>query len=379
MDSILSTLGLGNRAVNPADYNTSSEIGKQLAAVKSQINGTLNTITAAISGFKLLGVNNNIITTLQGLQTQAQTLVTKVASPAELQKEWANIQSSLVNLQLSAASAKYNDLLNSVRLSYTTVSNRVGQVALDSNITPELLSDYNTLLNDVSGTVLAVLNTNPVTMGSTLPKTVDGIMYYVAPSDITTPAAAADRLYDLDTRYDQLQTGQFNWRRFYTKIYNYIITKFIPLMFIVLIILSMILAGIVSANSNIGDWEGGRIFSFVYGGLLLLPLTIHKALLVFPIYILRGIINPPYWYSYLIPIYKHEAIVTTPTGSGMNGGSTTPPPPDNTSLFTYDLVGSTPTATQTSNKNTLRTLCIIDLILLLGFGSMYGYTVKYQS
>jgi len=368
MDSILGVLGLNKAATSPADFTAASVIGTQVAAVKSQINTTLNTINTAISGFKLLGVNNSILDNLKSLQTRIQDLLKKVASPADLQKEWAHINSELSAVQQSVAVSKYNKLLQSVKNSYTTVSNRVKEVSADKNISATLLSEYKTLREDVSGSIASVILTNPTTSGNPKPKIQDGVFtYYVPPSDITTPESASDRLYDLDTKYDQQQTGVFNWRRLYVKVYKYVMNSFIPISLLIIIILSMLLSGVVCANYSytIEKWEVLRVFYFIAGGLF--------GFWIVPII---GIFKTPYMYSYLIPMYPAinvQTVVSTPTNV-MSGGTTPLQTPSQMSLFTYESVGTPPTEQQTSNKNMLRMLCILDTILMYGFFTTYVNT-----
>ena len=368
MDSILAQLGLNRTAANPADFTAASNIGKQLDAVKSQISSTLNVINTTISGFKLMGVNNSILDTLKSLQTKLQALLTKVASPADLQKEWAHLNSELRSIQQSVATTKYNKMLQGVQESYSTVSKRVKEVESDKNITRELLLEYKTLLNDVSGSIAAVILTDPSKPDSNLPTNENGVFtHYVAPSGITTPENASDRLYDLDTKYDQIQTGTYNWRRLYVKIYKFFFTTFVEIMFYILIVCSMILAGTVCANTYISEkWIGNRIYYFMFGGALFFYLII-------PI----GIFKTPYWRSYLIPLYENVHAVA----SDITGGTNTPhvireSVQDKTGAFTYEPMGATPTPLQESNKKLLRMLCIADTILLYGFGAMYGLTDK---
>jgi len=368
MDSILGLLGLNKAATSPADFTAASVIGTQVTAVKSQINTTLNVISTAISGFNLLGVNNSILDTLKSLQTRTQDLLKKVASPADLQKEWAHINSELLSVQQSVAVSKYNKLLDSVKNSYTTVSNRVKEVSADKNISATLLSEYKLLQEDVSGSIGSVILTNPVTSGNPQPRLQDGVFtYYVPPSDITTPASASDRLYDLDTKYDQEQTGVFNWRRLYVKLYKYVMNSFIPISLLIIVIFSMLLSGVVCANYSytIERWEILRVFYFIMGGLF-----------GFWIVPFIGIFKTPYMYSYLIPMYpatSEQTAASTPTNV-MSGGTTPLQPHSQMSLFTYESVGTTPTAVQTSNKNMLRMLCILDTILMYGFFTTYVNT-----
>jgi hypothetical protein len=247
------------------------------------------------------------------------------------------------------------------------VSTRVAQVTNDTTISDPILAEYKTLLSDVSGTIDMVKATNPATMGSTLPTTSDGIIYYVPPSGMTTPEDATSRLYDLDTKYDQNQSGEFNWSRMYQKAYKFFFTTFVSVMFGVLTVLSIILGGIVTSNAYISEWVGNRIYYFIYGGLL------------FPLTIAYGIFYTPYWQAYILPITEYVATTTTTPTVTVGGSMATPMNPalvDHTSLFQYVRVGATPTDIQTSNRKMLRMLCLIDLILFAGFSAMYGYTDK---
>ena len=366
MDSVLTSLGLNRAAPNPADFNAASDIGKQLTTVKGNINTTLSTIGAAITAGKAMGMNNGTINTLSSLETKTQALLTNNdMTPAALERQRAIIQAELVATQASVATTKYNELLAAVIASHMTVSTRVAQVANDTTISEPLLADYKTLLTDVSGTIDLVKATNPGTMGSTLPKTADGILYYVPPSGMTTPDDAKNRLYDLDTRYDQNQSGEFNWSRMYQKAYKFFFTTFVSVMFGILTVISILLGGIVTSNAYISEWVGNRIYYFIYGGLL------------FPLTIAYGIFYTPYWQAYILPITEYVA-TTTPLSGGSIPVTTTAhaAPVDHTSLFQYVRVGATPTDVQTSNRKMLRMLCLIDLILFTGFTAMYGYTDK---
>jgi hypothetical protein len=317
MTSILQTLGIS--APNPAAYSdassTASQMKQAIGGLQSSIAAANTALTFAVSS----GLSSTTITKIQSNIGELNTLLSQSSTmtPATLTAATTKYNTELSVTQFNAIQEQYKTTLDDTKAIALTINKRVAEIRADKTTSSSLVSQYESLLNDVSGSIALLLASPPaaIVTDTTVPESGSGSgsgsgsskTAYVVPT-VPSKANYQDRLDNLDGLKEQEEGQGYTfsrmWRRFKNWAYVYL---YISLCY-VLIFMCAILGGILSSNSYLIAERGytpNRIFYFVYGAL------------GFPISILAGCVKPPFWASTLIPLSAYKA----PVQSG--GASTT--------------------------------------------------------
>lgn len=303
MTSILQTLGIS--APNPAAYSDASSTASQM---KEAIGGLQSSIAAANTALTFAtssGLSSTTVTKIQTNISDMNTLLSQSSTmtPASLTAATTKYNTELSVTQFNAIQEQYNSSLADTKAIAATINTRVMEVRADKSVSASLVSQYDSLLKDVSGSVALLLASPPAAIvtdtgdsgsGSGSSKTA-----YVVPT-VPSKSDYQDRLDNLDGLKEKEEGQGYTftrmWRRFKNWAYVYL---YISLCY-VLIFMCGILGGILSSNAYLIAERGympNRVFYFVYGAL------------GFPISILAGCVKPPYWASTLIPLSAYKPAV----------------------------------------------------------------------
>jgi len=303
MTSILQTLGLG--PPNPAAYSDASAVASQQTQALGGLQSTVASVGTALTFAKTSGVSSSTLDSLQTISTKGNTLMSQAATmnPATLATRTAALNSELMVAQFNALNEQYTKTLSETRAIAAIINTRVLEIRRDSTTSSGIRSQYESLLNDVSGSVTLLLASPPVytvtstTSGSTGSSGSSSISSYVVPT-VPTAEEYQSRLDTLDGLKEQEEGSGYTfpriWRRFKYWCYTYL---YMGLLY-VFMFSSFIMGGILSSNAYVSAepmYLPNRIFYFVYGAL------------AFPISILAGCVKPPFWVAGLFPAYARVA------------------------------------------------------------------------
>jgi hypothetical protein len=402
--SILSALGITQAAPPASAYADQSAETANLANAQSQLAGITTNLGLALSAAKIAGIDT---TNLDNLNAEAASLATTNLTSAQLQAKTSALSAKLSTAQATQNAQRQADAVAAMQSAVSTIQARVAVIKRDSTTSAGLLTQY-TALQKSSEDALAALKAMPVTPSSA--NSGSGVATPVVPD----PSTFLNELDDLDTAKDAEENKTFNWTRFGKKItsvmmyYGTIIT----------VGLGVIMGAIIMSNTYASDpFWGIKLYYFIYGGAF------------FPLSLIYGAYNPPYWVSAILPLYSLDPVrvqsggvlslptFTMPTLPKMPTASdlaeavlgrvkslvkptdaaasaapaartapatlaartasaaslTAPTLSTSDSMFGYSLVDpNTPTAAQTASRNKLRYFAIGELVFLGISATYYG-------
>jgi len=287
--TFLNTLGIG--APNPAAYSDAAAVASQQTQAVAGLQSTVAIANTALTLAKTSGITSPTLLKLQDISTQGNKLLSQASTmtPATLEARRSKLESDLVTTQFTATQEQYKDAVKSTTDVYGKIATRVAEVHTDKTTSVTLLSQYDTLLTDVSGALKLLADSPPTypvpssgSSGSSPPP-------YAIPA---TPTDFQDRLDTLDGLKEAEEGQGFNPNRILRRLkfwsYEYLFTALLG----IFLFSCCLFGGIITSNMY-ADAEklyiGNRIFYFIYGAL------------GFPFSILGGCIKPPFWVASIFP------------------------------------------------------------------------------
>ena len=292
MSSILSTLGLG--APDPASYTNASTMASQQTQAVSSLQATVSTASAALTFATTAGVSSSVLTKLQSVVSDGKTLLAQAATmpAAKLEAARAKLESNAIASQFAAIQDQYDTTLKGLNKELPIIQARVTEIHEDKSTSAGLVSQYDSLLSDISGSIALLVASPPVfippasSSGSSGSKAA-----YAIP---TTPSAEEyqERLDLLDGKKEQEEGNGYSFSRMWRMFKYWMSTYLYPAFVSILVFSAMILGGIIISNAYLEveqGFIGNRLFYFIYGAL------------GFPISILYACFKTPLWVAGLFP------------------------------------------------------------------------------
>jgi hypothetical protein len=318
MATILNTLGLG--APDPASYTNAATMANQQKEAVGNLQTTVSTANTALTFAKTAGVSSDVLTKLQTTVSEGNTLLSRAGTmtPAELEAQRAKLESNAIAAQFAAIQDQYNTQLKELRDILPSIRTRVNDIREDKSTSAGLVSEYNSLLNDLSGSIALLVASPPiytVTRGGFGPASGSGSgsgsgssNAYVIPTTSTAKDYQA-RLDTLDGKKEKEEGTGYTWTRMWRTFKHWVSTYLYPAFIWILVFSSAILGGIIISNAYVEveqAYLGNRLFYFIYGAL------------GFPISIAYGCFKPPFWVAGLFPAYarKKSKQATPPAQTG---------------------------------------------------------------
>ena len=398
MATLLSTLGITDTAApDPSSYSNIKAENANLSEAKSNLSSTISNISIASNAAQLAGLPASYTESLTALSNEANSTANSNMTSAQIAAKNIEIAGKLDTLKSQEALALKQQSISDFTDAVKTISERVTVIRNDKTTSPELLKQYNSLLDSVNGAL----------KNAQLPPKPEG----EAEPDPDAPTFLRadqylDELDELNTKKDVEEKKEFNWSRLFNKMFAW----FMYLLMITSVVVGFILGGIIMSNSFAEDefWLI-KVFYFIYGAAF------------FPLSVSMGAINPPYWVSTLIPLTPvagapvaqaappaarapaapapapaapaaaapapaaaAQSILSKLTskfpqfGGSMDvtdpstGGSMDVTNPSTGGIFSYILVNpKNPSKAQTVSRNILRGISVTELITLIGVSVYY--------
>jgi len=314
VSSLLSSIGLGGQSPAAAAADASALATQQKDAV-SGITSSLNMLNQSITAGKMLGVSSDSLDKLTKASTDGQALLAQAAtmSPAQLAAKANDYKVQTTTAMFSTNISDYNTGLQKMQTIRDTISARVSEVSADATTSPGLLSQYAALLKDVDISLATWKASSPidfavkqVTAGSS---DADTNTAYALPS---TPSNTdyQDQLDNLDGLKETEENGApTTFSRIFRRFKNWTYVYLYYSLYVLVIISSMIVGGIICANAYVEAEQGylpNRLFYFFYG------------MIGFPFSIVSGCIKPPFWVSSLFPFSQRVPVVVKQAGGSLS-------------------------------------------------------------
>lgn len=359
MADILATLGIASKP-DPNLYQNQKEVAGQITTAKDDLKQTLSSVNLAIAGVNLVpGVPQDVIDSLTGLRSQTQTLIDSTStSPDQLEKQRIEIESKLKNLESTREELMQAGLVKDLTEALDAITKRNEEIKSDTTVSASLKDKYKKLFDEATAALkaaqakLVAVKSKKEGFQPMTPAPAPGPAGVAAAALEKTAQQFFDELAELDTQKEDEESKEFQWKRFFLRIWGTISST----LFYISLGIAATLGGIILANlyTNTGYW-GTRIFYFVYGAAM------------FPLVLLYGMIRPPIWYSTFIPMYQKN-----PSNPGSLDG-----------LFGYTLMDPNTTNPEVlADKRTLRILIALSggvLILQGGFTYLKKFIASLKS
>jgi len=308
--SILNTLGLG--APDPASYTNASTMATQQTQAVSSLQATVSSANVALNFATTAGVSSSVLTKLQSVVSQGKTLLSQAATmpAAKLEAARAKLESNAIASQFAAVQDQYDTTLKNLKKEIPIIQARVTEIHQDKSTSAGLVSEYDSLLKDISGSIALLVASPPVfippskslTSGSS-----GSEVAYVIPS---TPTADdyQERLDVLDGKKEQEEGNGYTMSRMWRMFKYWVSTYLYPAFVYLLTFSAAILGGIIISNAYVETekgFVGNRLFYFIYGAL------------GFPISIIYACFKTPFWVAGLFPATPRVKPATQTGGAGL--------------------------------------------------------------
>lgn len=294
MTSILNTLGLG--APDPASYTNAATMASQQTQAVGSLQATIASASAALSFATTAGVSSSVLTKLKSVVSEGNTLISQAATmpAAKLEAARAKIESNAIAAQFAAIQDQYTSTLTGLQKEIPIIQARVTDIREDKSTSAGLLSEYNTLLSDISGSISLLNASPPVYIPRTAPGSSGSSGSSAAYAIPTTPSGAdyQARLDTLDGKKETEEGSGYSFSRLWRMFKYWVNTYLYPAFVSILAFSAMILGGIIMSNAYVEvekGFVGNRLFYFVYGAL------------GFPISIVYACFKTPFWVAGLFP------------------------------------------------------------------------------
>jgi hypothetical protein len=305
VSSLLSSIGLGGQSPAAAAADASALATQQAQAV-SGITSSLNMLNQTITAGKMIGVSSDSLDKLTKASTDGQALLAQAAtmSPTQLAAKANDYKIQTTTAMFSTNVSDYNTGLQKMQTMRDTISGRVSEVNADVATSPGLLSQYAALLKDIDKSLATWKANSPIdfavrqaTSGSSGSESNTA---YALPS---TPSHTdyQEQLDNLDGLKETEENGApVSFSRMFRRFKNWTYVYLYYSLYMLVIVSSMIVGGIISANAYVEAEQGytpNRLFYFFYG------------MIGFPFSIAAGCIKPPFWVSSLFPLSQRVPAV----------------------------------------------------------------------
>jgi hypothetical protein len=297
MASLLASLGITTPTPDPAAYANQQVVAQQMTAAQSQLSTTTSAISLALTGAKLVGAPPASVQALTNLNTQAQSLATQNLTPAQLAAQTAQLESQLTTIQTEQGALSKQKAIAEMQAAIDKITATTKEVEADKVLSAGLRDKYRTLLKTAIDALASLKNPPPPPPASTAGTGSPG------PAAPAVPEAddLLSQLDVLDTARDAEENKEFNMKRFQNTIFK----QGMMIGFYIFIGFGALLGGIIMSNAYATEaYWGIRLYYFVYGAAF------------FPITLLYGAINPPYWVSLIFPAALH-----VPAAAAQAGGA----------------------------------------------------------
>ena len=313
MSSVYTSL-FGGGATPAAD---TAAVTSQVAGLSSNFNTMTGTLSSSLSTASALSpdiagmVNTSALT--NALQdTQNLQEMCKNLSPADCATKQAQQQAAADAAQLKfyrdtldASIKTYTDVLTTVKAQQASLQMEKDSalaagtlVFKGDSIFPlyaDLISRINTDISQFQASVPYLIpstTTSGSSSGSAKPP-------YELPSATSTVADYTAENDALIFKYDQMMGNPYDTKRMERSGERWLTQKFIPIAFLMTLVVSVIWGGIVLSNIYVEaekDFIGTRVWYFIHG------------MLGFPAVLAYSLISPPFWVSGIFPWTPRKAV-----------------------------------------------------------------------
>ena len=203
MATLLSTLGITDTAApDPSSYSNIKAENANLSEAKSNLSSTISNISIASNAAQLAGLPASYTESLTALSNEANSTANSNMTSAQIAAKNIEIAGKLDTLKSQEALALKQQSISDFTDAVKTISERVTVIRNDKTTSPELLKQYNSLLDSVNGAL----------KNAQLPPKPEG----EAEPDPDAPTFLRadqylDELDELNTKKDVEEKKEFNW------------------------------------------------------------------------------------------------------------------------------------------------------------------------